>query len=349
MSTPETPDLITRDGAFNSYLNGLTGENADALLGHLVIYNIAGVDPVDPAELRTWFDELELSRLYLPGPPRQLDAFEKATSTAKTSYPVGGVRKRDHSKSGQTVTLMMRNVTRDETRIVRHLVRELADHDNEELSYEVCLAEAQFLLSTAPASPDGAGDMTLTPNEDEIERLPAAEYLTITELLEQVADDYANRSRYIGADRLRKMLRDYIETELHAVRIHAGVYFVHHRHSATLAALRTLAARFAGELTRVPLPDATEMRTMVDGAFEAKAQADLKSLARDIARAQADPKAYQVRKLHQRYLAVQKAARDHQATLDTHLAETEATLDLVQAQMASLLIAAGSTEQPADG
>jgi hypothetical protein len=346
VSTPETPDLITRDTAFNGYLRGMGGEGADALLGHLVIYNIANVDPVGEAELRTWFEELELNTRYLPGPPRQLDAFERATSAAKSSYPMGGgARKRDHGKHGQTVTLMMRNVTRDETRIVRHLVRELADHDNEELSYEVCLAEAQFVRSHDPALPDGAGDMTLTPDEDEIGRLQADERGTITGLLGQIETDYENRSRYVSADRLRKMLRDYIEDELTAVRIHAGVYFVHRRYAPTLAALRTLAGRFSGELTRIPLPDAAEMRTMVDGAFEAKAQADLESLARDIARAQSDPKAYQVRKLHQRYLAVQTAAQEYQTTLDTHLAATEATLDLVQAQMASLLIAVGTAEQ----
>lgn len=344
MTRPETPDLITRDTGLNSYLRGLTGEDADALLGHLAIYNITSVDPVSEAELRNWFGELELNPVHLPGPPRQLDAFEKATSSAKISYPMGGTRKRDHGKHGQTVTLMMRNVTRDEARIVRHLVRELADHDNEELSYEVRLAEAQFLRSNDPSLPDGSGEMTLTPDEAEIDQLGADERETITGLLDQIKTDYENRSQYISADRLRKMLRNYIESELNAVRIHAGVYFVHRRYAPTLAALRTLAGRFSAELTRIPLPDAAEMRTMVDGAFEAKAQDDLTSLARDIARAQTDPKAYQVRKLHQRYLAVQKAAQEHQTTLDTHLTATEATLNLVETQMAALLIAAGTAE-----
>lgn len=341
---PDTPDLHTSDPALNSYLYSLTGENADpdALLGHLVIYNIAGVDPVGEAELRNWFDELELDKRHLPGPPRQLDAFEKATSSAKANYPLGGVRKRNHGKRGQTVTLMMRGVVRDETRIVRHLVRELADHDNEELSYEVCLAEAQFLRKTGPGQPDGAGDMSLTPDLEEINRLGANERSTINELLAQINRDYEDRSRYVSADRLRKMLRDYIENELSAVRIHAGVYFVHRQHAGALAALRALAAWFAGEVTRIPLPNAAEMRQMVDGAFETKAQADLESLARDIARAQSDPKGYQVRKLDQRYHAVRQAAEEHQAILDTHLTAVESTLDLVKAQMASLWVTVGN-------
>lgn len=338
MTTHEAPDLSTRDAALNSYLYGL---DADALLGHLVVYNVAGVAPVAVDELRNWFDELELDKRFLPGPPRQLDAFEKATSTAKAVYPLGGARRRDHGRRGQTVTLTMRNVVRDETHVVRHLVRELADHDNAELSYEVRLAEARFVRASDPHQPDGAGEMTLLPDEGELARLATDERATVELLLGQVRRDYDARSQYLGADRLRKMLRDYVEDQLGAVRVHAGVYFVHRRHARALAALRTLAGRFDGELTRIPLPDAAEMRSMVDGAFDAKAQADLESLARDIARAQADPKAYQVRKLHQRYTAVKTAAEQHQATLGSHLTATEATLDLVQAQMATLLVALG--------
>lgn len=343
--TPDAPDLTTRDAAFDGYLHGLTGED-DRLLGHLVIYNVADVDPVSETELRNWFAELELDKKHLPGPPRQIDAFEKATgAAAKDSYPLGGTRRRNHGARGATVTLMMRNVARDETRILRHLVRELADHDNEELSYEVCLAEAQFLRSTDPSLPEGSGQMTLTPDEIEITRLTPDEQDTINKLLGQIADDYDNRSRYVGSDRLRKMLRDYVENELNAVRIHAGVYFVHRQHAPTLAHLRTLAARFRGELTRIPLPDLDEMRQMVDGAFEAKARADLQSLARDIAREQSDPKGYRVRILHKRYLAVRTAAEDYQSTLDTELTATHANLELVQAQMASLLVAVGEQEQ----
>lgn len=338
MTTKDSPDLTTSDTALNRYLYSATADNADALLGYLVIYNIAGIEPVTADEVRNWFEELELKPRYLPGPPRPDDAFERATGAAKASYPLGQ-RRRNHTTKGQTVTLMMRNVTRDETRIVRHLVRELADHDHEELSYEVRLAEAQFLRNTTPGLPDGAGDMHLNVEQHEVDRLGDRERGTITALLDQIARDFDNRSRYISADRLRTLVRDYIEEELRAVRVQRGLYFVHLKHAAALAALRTLVSRFDAELNRVPLPNIDEMRTMVDGAFESKAQADLESLARDIARVQADPKNYQVRKLEQRYNAVRLAAEEYQQTLDANLTTVDATLDLVKAQMASLYIA----------
>ncbi|WP_328591808.1 DUF6744 family protein [Candidatus Frankia alpina] len=347
----DTPDVITGDASFNTYLRGLTGgsegDGGPGLLGHLVIYNVTGVEKATPDELRTWFEELGLSEAYLAGPPRADAAFEKATSSARARYPLGG-RGRGHASTGQTVSLMMRNVARDETRMVRHLVRELADHADETLSYEVRVAVAEFVRLTGPAVPEGSGTMTLTAETDTVAGLDVAEQTTITELLAAVEADFADRSQYVGADRLRKLLRDYVEQQLAGVRIHAGVYFVHHRHTDALAALRELARRLGAELTRVPLPDAGEMRSMVDGAFDAKAQADLESLARDIARLQADgPKAYQVRQVHRRYTAVAAAAEQYQSDLDTQLTATVATLELVQAQMASLMMSAADPEQQA--
>ena len=80
---------------------------------------------------------------------------------------------------------------------------------------------------------------------------------------------------------------------------------------------------------------------MVGNAVESKAQADLESLVRAIAKQQADPKPHKVRELHKRYLAVENAAKEHQAMLGTRLDAAEATLTLVQAQMASLWAAVG--------
>ncbi|CUU60805.1 hypothetical protein Ga0074812_1485 [Parafrankia irregularis] len=353
MTTPtsEPPDLTTSNADLNRYLAATAGgQDGEGLLGHLVIYNVTDVEQCGETELREWFTELGLDVGFLPGPPRQDAAFEKATSAAKARYAPDGHRGRAHASQGRTVTLMMRNVARDEARVVRHLVRELADHGDEALSYEVRVATAEFVRATDPSLPEGSGTMTLATDQDTVDTFDPAERDTINELIMRVAEDYRTRSQYVSADRLRKMLRDYVERVLAAVRIHPGVYFVHRRHAAALADLRTLAARFGAELTRVPLADATETRSMVDGAFAAKAQADLESLARDIARVQADgPKPYQVRLLHQRYTAVKQAAEQYQADLDTHLTTTDATLGLIQAQMATLMISAADTETtPAD-
>lgn len=329
------PDITTHNADFDGYLRQLT-DSDDGLLGALAIYNVTGVEQVTVDDLRNWLSELELNENYLPAPTRPIDAFEKATSAAKKSYPLGGTKRRDHGKVGQTVTLMMRPVVRDETRIVRHLVRELVDHANEELSYEVEIATAEFVRATGHGTDPGDGDMTI--EQVNTDCLATDEHQVLDEMIQQITDEFESRQHHLSADRIRKILRDYIERELAAVRIHNGVYFVHRQHLAALANLRELAARCGAELTRVPLPDTSESREMVEGAFDAKITSDLKSLSRDLAREQADPKGYRIRQLHKRFSAIKTSVSEHQQQMDTHRTELADHLDLIEKQMTSLLM-----------
>lgn len=349
MSTGQSADLHTRNRHLNAYLAEHT--DGDGLLGSIVLMSVGTIDPVTHDELRDWFAELELHPSFLPNPPRPVDAYERATGAAKTKYPLGlspftGRKKQTHESTGQTVTLMMRHVVRDETRIVRHLVRELADHADESLSYEVKLAEAEFVRKIGPTVPVGSGEMTLTPADREIKRLGAAERATITELLEQMTTTYEQACHYITSTRISKMLRDYLESYLcGGIRIQNGAYFVPQKHADTLTDLRELALRCGVQLNRIPLPDSAEQRAMVDGAFATKCGADLDSLARDIAREKADgAAAYRVTKLHKRFLEVKREAEEYQANLGSELGDTAARLDLIQAQMAGLLKSLADTD-----
>ena len=335
------PDITTHNADLDRYLRELADAD-DGLLGALAIYNVTDVQQITADELRDWFSELDLEPGHMPGPPRAIDAFEKATSSAKVSYPLGGPKRRDHGQVGQTVTLMMRPVMRDETRLVRHMVRELVDHGNEALSYDVEVARAEFTRAVGHGADPGDGEMTLEQVNTDV--LDADERHALDELIERITDDYDARRRYLPAERIRKMLRDYIERELSAVRIHPGVYFVHRQHLGALANLRALAGRCGAELTRVPLPDTHESRDMVEGAFDAKVAGDLKSLARDLAREQSDPKSYRVRQLHKRFSAIKSHVGEHQQQMDTHRTELADHLALVEQQMTSLLMAPGDQQ-----
>ncbi|SQD94073.1 hypothetical protein FMEAI12_2240003 [Parafrankia sp. Ea1.12] len=112
------------------------------------------------------------------------------TSAAKARYALGPHRGRNHASQGQTVTLMMRNVARDETRMVRHLVRELADHADEALSYEVRVASAEFVRATDPNLPEGSGTMILTAEQETVDRLGPDERTLITDLIGAIITDY---------------------------------------------------------------------------------------------------------------------------------------------------------------
>jgi hypothetical protein len=199
------PDLHTRNRQLNTYLREHTNDDA-IVLGAVVLMSIGEVTPVTHAEMRKWFEDLELDTIYLPNAPRAVDAYERATSAAKVRYPLGtnpnGRKKQTHEKVGQTVTLMMRHVVRDETRIVRHLVRELADHADEALSYEVKLAEAAFEREISMTIPVGSGDMTITAVDAEIDQLGALERTTINDLIDQMRQDYEHACRYIPSARV---------------------------------------------------------------------------------------------------------------------------------------------------
>lgn len=346
---PARPDLHTGSRQLNAYLREHTGDDV-ALLGAVVLMSVGKVEPVTHAELRNWFTELELDPAYLPNEPRAVDAYERATGSARTKYPLGlnphtGRKKQTHEKTGQTVTLMMRHVVRDETRVVRHLVRELADHADEALSYEVKLAEAEFEREIGPTIPIGSGEMTLTTVDEEIGRLDPTERITITELIAQMRKDYEHHCRYIPSSRVSKMLRDYLERRCAGIRLQNGVYFVPRQHGQALSALRELAGRCGAQLNRIPLPDTAEQRAMVGDAFNAKCGADLDSLARDIAREQAGgAAAYRVAKLHKRFLEVKREAEEYQANLGAELGDTAARLDLINTQMAHLFASVGGAD-----
>jgi uncharacterized protein DUF6744 len=352
-SSTHQPDIHTRNRQLNTYLRDHTGDDV-TLLGSVALMSVGAVAAVTHAELRTWFTELELDTSYLPNEPRAVDAYERATGSAKTKYPLGlnpvtGRKKQTHEKTGQTVTLMMRHVVRDEDRVVRHLVRELADHADEALSYEVKLAEAAFEREIGPTIPIGSGEMTLTTIDEEIDKLAAVERTTINGLIDQMRKDYENHCRYIPNARVSKMLRNYLERHCAGIRLQNGVYFVPRQHAEALGALRELATRCGAQLNRIPLSDTAEQREMVGEAFNAKCGADLDSLSRDIAREQADgAAAYRVTKLHKRFLEVKREAEEYQANLGAELGDTAARLDLVNAQMANLFASVGGAEDHGD-
>jgi hypothetical protein len=237
---------------------------------------------------------------------------------------------------------MIRPVRRDADQIVRHLVREVRDEAATRLSYDVRLAECVFLRDRGQASENGAGSLQVTPDASAIGSLSAAEQEKVSALLADLQDAYQQHCAYLTADRLRTVIRTYVES-LNAIRVRptGGVYFVHRCHADILTALRELVRRFGtgSHLARVPLPDQDEMREMVIAAFATRAREDLDKLARDIAAAQQDGSTGQaaVQALHKRFATLQAAAAEHAQLLGTSLHETNAALKLVNVQLASLL------------
>lgn len=362
--TAAPADHATGDAEFDAYTAAF-GRAGSPLLGHLVLYSVFDGE-VTRDDLVTWFAELGLDPDFVPPVVRPVDAYERVTGAdgVRWTYPLpladaAGVianagRKTKAPGRGvvrQQATLMIRPVTRDGGKIVRHVVREVRDGDQNRLAYDPCLGAAIFKRDNE-VDQAGAGELLIEPQTSAIAGLPAPEQTVVRHMLGAITSEFVHRSTYISGDKLRGVIRAYVE-DLGAVRVRptGGVYFVHAAHARTLARLRELVARFpeGSHLVRIPLPDVAEMREMVENAFVTKAADDLNRLAADIAAAQqnkADENT--IRKLYQRFAALQAATNQHAALLSTTLDDTQSALQLVQTQLGSLLVSAGDDDTAED-
>jgi hypothetical protein len=318
------------------------------LLGYLVLYSVFD-GTVSPAELAWWFAELGLDAGMLPGPIRADGAFETVTSNTTLSYdipgpdPAGLLPGRDPAVP-RTATLMVRKVRRDGQNIVCHVVREVRESAETRLDYTDGVADVTFCRDTYRGAAPGAGTLRVYPNPSAI---PAEEHERLRQMLTTLSEQFDRHSHFLTGDKIRVMLRAYIES-LHAIRVRptGGVYFVHHRHHKALGALRTLIQRFGqgSHLYSVPLPDKAEMRDMVIESWRTKARQDLQKLATDIAAAQATARHRGTRvsqkaieALYRKFQALQADAGEHSTLLSADLDETAAAMQLVSIQLTGLL------------
>jgi hypothetical protein len=323
-----------------SYVAGM--EDA-AVLGHLVVYSIYD-GRVTPDALELWFIELGLDRAMLPPGLRPVDAYEKTTGELQASYSTADPRRergRKREAGEEVATLMVRPVAADPGQITRHLVRELRNEGARTLNYETRLAEITFDRDTATDRAPGAGVMRIEPDVQAIGRLADAERERVLEVIEELAERYRRRCTFVSGDRLRGLVRRYVE-DLNAVRVRpsGGVYFVGQAHAATLLALHKLVARFGAgsHFARIPLPDEAEMREMIVSAWRERAAEELQKLSRDIAAARAKssgPKA--VDALVRRFQALKQTAAEHSGLLSETLEETAGAMELAELQLKDLL------------
>lgn len=361
---PDDPDdetagdegfVATGDSAFDAYAEALES-GASPLLGHLVLYSIFD-GRVTPDRLAKWFADLGLDRQFLPGGLRADAAFEKVTGPAgvRSTYPLDDPTADPRPKSrrkadaiGRQATLMLRHVRRDRKEIVRHVVREVRDEEADKLTYDSKLGEAVFRFDTAANTEPGAGALRVAPDNGAIAKLPEAEQGVVRAMLDEITTAYNHRRTFYSGDKLRTVIREYVE-ELGGLKVRptGGVYFVHRQHSDVLAALRTLVSRFGegSHFVRIPIPDQDEMREMVIKAFTTQAKDELDQLAVEIAAARREGAPdHVVAKLHRRFRDVQKATAEHSDLLSASLDDTTASLDLVKLQLGALL-ATGSADE----
>lgn len=101
--------------------------NPNMILGYIEMHSISGIK-IYKTDLERLFAKHGMSLKYLPENIRPHDAFRRATHTARQSIKI------NHA-SNSNARLLVREVVCDKERIVRHLVREVVDSNNEVLDY----------------------------------------------------------------------------------------------------------------------------------------------------------------------------------------------------------------------
>lgn len=342
----------------------ISGMDDKPLLGYLVLYSVFDGN-VRPDDLAQWFKDLGLDTNLLPAPLRADGAFEVATSHTEDTYPIPsrapaaaagqagtGTRRRPGGKAGsrhaddRTATLMIRRVRRDDDTIICHLVREVRDAARNKLGYTNRVAEITFTRDRQPGAAPGAGSMQVTPN---LAVIPKREHEKVLDLLSTLEQQFDRNCRYLTGDKIRTMLRAYIES-LAAIKVRpsGGVYFVGRQHADVLDALRCLISRFGARsgLYPVPLPDQEAMREMVIEAWRTEQRTALQRLSEEIAKAQDSAKGGTVttaaiQRLFDKFRRLQDEAGEHGRELGADLDDMTFAMDLAGAQIMALLAQAG--------
>ncbi|MEU6191370.1 DUF6744 family protein [Nocardia sp. NPDC047038] len=345
--TPLPPDNASARERLSTY-----SQQADQApsLGFVVLYSVFGGE-VTPETAAAWFRELRLDQSFLPGKLRADNAFERVTGSdgVHDTYDLADVEEPSPTVAGapaaqssartgvRSANLMIRHVRRSQSRIMRHIVREVRDETASELAYDTHLGEVEFRRA---AGHDGSGTLSVTLDYTAVGSLPAAEQARVHALASKIDERYLWQCTYLGSDRVRTILLKYMRAlEAVALRPTGGVYFVTAEHADTLAALREFTDRVGDGslLARIPLADQAEMRQLVIHSFVTSARDELQKLSLEIAAASRGVvSSNKLTALHDRYRAVKAQTEKYSQRLATSLGETEFSLQLVQQQLAAL-------------
>jgi hypothetical protein len=312
-----TPKLATSVvSPLRTYLDTLNDLPDDCLLGRIVLFTITE-EPILRDDLERWFTELGLDPLLLPLPNKAVDAFKKATSDTKESYPLRGDR---------TAYALCRDVSSNPEFIRRQITREVKDGKRRRLSYD----EAISVTFHRPTSADQSTHrLVIQVVEKALEQGEPQHVRAIARGIKERFDQYY---RYMDSQKIRAMVRAYLK-KLNAIEIKGGVYFVHSNRDEELGRLSQLVSRLGGgcQMSQIPMADLQAGREMVVAAFEREATQSLNDLTREIddliaSRSSFTPATYG--RLKSRYDEVMRNAEEHIINLQVSQDSTAASAEV---------------------
>lgn len=256
----------------------------DCVLGHIAWFTVEDA-LYDAAELEQRFAAHGLDPGLLPPQINPTDAYEKASkSVSGFRYEVAG---------GNTAEIMVREVARTGSQIVRNLTREVKDAKGRNLLYDK-VGELVFYKAVTRRG-NGPGGRTVDPASVRCRaslepNLHDSEKVVLDTVVHQFQTAYDRHCRYHDGQKLRAVMRAYL-AHLNAVQMKPSVYFVHATRAAELASLRTFAAEYDSlSLTTLPLADLPSLREDVTDAFQAEAEKELGLVVAEITKLRTERK-----------------------------------------------------------
>jgi hypothetical protein len=310
-----------KTSAMRTYIDSYNDLPADVLLGRIVLFTITD-EKILRDDLATQFASLELDESLLPAANKAVDAFKRATSYTKESFPLS---------KGREGTLMCREVSSNDDFIRRQITLEIRNAQKRKLDY--AKAEAITVDFHRVRDPDNQKSARL---EIQVNHTKLGEELPFVKgVARAIKARYDDNLSYLDSQKVRGMVRGYLH-KLNAIEIKGGVYFVHVSRDDELSRLAELVGGLGGGcmMHTIPLVDLPRERAFMARTFEREAAETLSNLAKEVKeitdnRGSVSPATYN--RLKGRFDQLMANAEEHMLTLaisqDSTSASAEVALD----------------------
>lgn len=302
----------------------------DVLLGRIVLFTITdhGVPTQDCLDV---IDTLALGSIAKPQVNKYVDAFKKATSDVKDSYPM------TKSRTGH---LLCRDVTSTGDFIRRQITREIKDGGKKRLRYDPAI-EVTFYRPSDSAQ-QATAKLKVTVNKNVLE---AGEVEMAMAVAEGISANYERYYRTFDGMKIRAWVRAYLK-KLNSVEIKGGVYFVPVSRDEELSRLAEFVKQMGGgcRMNMIPMVNLEREREFITEIFEREAAESLREITDEVAeilstRKGVSAKAYA--NIKARYDEVLANATEHmdnlQITQDLTAASAEVAFESLQKLVNAML------------
>lgn len=298
------------------YLEELRADRA-SWLGQIVFWHIPSVARVPVADFQDAMQKAGLAE-FAPPLPRLSNTFRNISSKhARRGVPT--------ADPGVYENYRIEEVKRAERRVVKDIVVQRVDGNNEELSYDVQV-RMEYISATNQVRYWWIGK----DHED-----TNAQSMNLARL---IADDFREAQGSYNSNVVRGVLRDILAAS-NATPIHNKAHFISLDFVHRVAGLELLSALISDiGVTAIPLNDSAKQREMIQQAYEAATVGKINTVLSDLDKLKGQPlTAHQFADLLEQKDQLKKKTKEYSALLSNALGESQNWLAIYEKRVMQLL------------